>query len=416
MSFLKDWFNYRKSNKSFSNTSIEKWGDSYFYPLSSISTLFSNKTFEAFNKVPEVNAVLNFRANAKKNVIIRAVSKTNNKDSTSPNARKALSLINNPNYFQDGKEFIRQSSLWHDIEGNEYLYFLKPIGFKASNAKGLFALPPQLVDVKLKNEDPFWLITPNDAEINYTIKINNKIIPLQIDSIIHLNDNRVNINQNQKDILKGESKLKALSGPINNIIAAYEARNVFLTQRGALGILSNSNKDQMGSTVPLDDKEKERLQNEFKNYGVQKNQWHTIITNMSLNWQQMGVDIEKLKVFEEVREDFFKILDSYGVPQDLFANQKGVTFQNQKNAEKRFYESTIVPEFKEWIGSINKFYGTENESWELVGDYSHLPVFAENIKERGQSLQTIVNALSKALEDGAITLEQYQAELSKFGI
>jgi hypothetical protein len=62
------------------------------------------------------------------------------------------------------------------------------------------------------------------------------------------------------------------------------------------------------------------------------------------------------------------------------------------------------------------FFGTEKETWQLSGDYSHLPIFQANIKERGQSLQTIVNALSKALEDGAINLQQYQAELSKFGI
>ena len=67
MSKIGDWFHAMKSNKSWSNTSsIEKWGGSYFYPLSTVSTLFSNKTFEAFNKVPEVNAVLNYRANAKK--------------------------------------------------------------------------------------------------------------------------------------------------------------------------------------------------------------------------------------------------------------------------------------------------------------------------------------------------------------
>ena len=130
----------------------------------------------------------------------------------------------------------------------------------------------------------------------------------------------------------------------------------------------------------------------------------------------MSVDIEKLKVCEEVEEDFFKICDGYGISKDLFSVKKGVTFNNQQSAEKRFYESTIIPEFKEWIGAINKFFGTEKETWELSGDYSHLPIFQENIKERGQSLQTIVNALSKALEDGAISLQQYQAELSKFGI
>jgi phage portal protein BeeE len=417
MTLIADWYRQRKASKNFSNTSpIEKWGNSFFYPIGSANNLFNSKTFDAFNRVPEVNAVLNYRANAKKNVIITAVNKTNGSPAQSPNASKALRLLNNPNYFQAQKEFIRQTSLWHDIEGNEYMFFLRPVGFKASSTKALFTLPPQLVNITLQNEDPFFWILPADVNINYSIRLSNKIIPLETENIVHLNDNRVNVKQDQGNILKGESKLIALSAPINNIIAAYEARNVFLTRRGALGILSNSSKDGMGGTVPLEADEKDRLQAEFQRYGVQANQWHTIITNMSLEWQQMGVDIDKLKVFEEVREDFFKILDAYGVPQDLFASNKGVTFQNQKNAEKRMYESTIIPEFSEWIGGINKFFGTENESWELRGDFTHIPVFSENVKERSASLQTLVNALSKALADGAITIEQYKNELQKFNI
>ena len=407
----------KKAAKSFSNTMpIEKWGGSYFYPVGSANTLFSDKTFEAFNKVPEVNAVLNYRASAKKNVVYRTVNKITGEDSTSPNARKVLKLLNNPNFFQDGKEFIRQSSLWHDITGNEYLYFQKPVGFKPINSKQIFTLPPQNVDIKLINEGAFFFITPEDVKINYTIKINNTDLLLPAENIVHLNDNRVNTSQANDNLLKGESKLKALSAPINNIIAAYEARNVFLVNRGALGILSNSSKDGIGGTAPLDEKEKGRLQEEFQKYGVQKNQWHTIITNMSLTWQQMSVDIDKLKVFEEVEEDFYKICDSFGVSKDLFSSKKGTTFNNQSSGERRFYESTIIPETLEKTGSLNQYFQTGKDTWEIRGDYSHLPIFSENIKERSQSLQTIVNALSKALEDGAISLEQYQAELQKFGI
>jgi len=410
------WPFKNKAHTFTNNSRIEKWGGSYFYPQSILTTLNNTKTFEAFNTVPEVNAVLNFRATAKKNVVFTAVNKTNNKESTSPNAKKVLKLLNNPNFFQDGKEFIRQSSLWHDIDGNEYLFFQKAIGFKASNTRQIFTLPPQNVNIELKNEGPFFFLDDREIELHYNIKINNTVIPLPSENIVHLNDNRVNVSQNNENLLKGESKLKALSGPINNIIAAYAARNKFLISRGALGLLTNSSKDGIGGTVPLDDKEKEKLQEEYKRYGIQPGQWDIIITNMSLQWQQMGVDIEKLKVFEEVREDFFKILDAYGVPQDLFASNKGVTFQNQKNAEKRFYESTIIPETAEWIGAINQFFETENETWKIIGDYSHLPVFSENQKERGQALQTIVNSLSQALEDGAITLDQYKAELERFGI
>jgi phage portal protein BeeE len=406
------------TGRSWTNTSpIEKWGGSYFYPTNLVSSLFQEKTFEAFNKVPEVNAVLNYRANAKKNVNIRAISKTNDQDSTAPNARKALKLLNNPNYFQDGKEFLRQSSLWHDIDGNEYLYFQKAIGFKTTNSRQLFTLPPQNVDIHLLNTGPFFFLDDRNIELNYSVRIDQTEIKLPSDNIVHLNDNRVNVNTSKNDsILKGESKLKALSGPINNIIAAYKARNIFLEHRGALGLLTNSTKDATGGTMPLDPKEREKVQAEYRRYGVQPGQFPVIITDMSLNWQQMAVDLEKLRVFEEVEADFFKICDSFGISNQLFSTNRGVTFNNKKEAKKEFYQDTIIPEFNEWIGAVNQFFGTENEGWKLIGDYSHLPIFQDNIKERSQSLQTIVNALSRALADQAISIEQYQAELQKFGI
>lgn len=401
--------------KSFSNTSIpHKEGGSWFYPISFASTLFNSKTFEAFNTVPEVNAVLNYRASAKRNVIYRAVSKTNDKDSTSPNARKALKLLNNPNFFQDGKEFIRQSSLWHDITGNEYIYFQKAIGFKASNTRQMFTLPPQNVDIKLLNTGPFFFIDDRMVELEYKYKIKGRQITLPTENIVHLNDNRVNVDDN--DILKGESKLKALTVPINNIIAAYKARNKSLTHSGAQGILSNSSKDGTGGTLPVDPVEKERVQKEYKQYGTQPGQFPIIITDMSLNWQQMGVDIDKLKVFEEVEADFYKICDSYGVNKSLFSNNKGVTFNNSREAKKDFYQDTIIPESNERTEAINQYFGTENESWKIIGDFSHLPIFQEDIKARSQALQTTVNALSIMLEDGAIDLTQYQAELERYGI
>jgi phage portal protein BeeE len=394
---------------SYNNRSpIEKWGGSYFYGQKLALTLWGDKTFEAFNKVPEVNAVLNYRANAKKNIKINVISKTTDEPARSPNALKIFKLLNHPNFYQDQKEFIRQSSLFHDISGNEYLYFMNSMGFKPINAKALFSLPPQLVDCKLLNNEHFFQITDN-AEIKYTIQINQDVVPLISDHMVHLNDNRVNIEN--ENILKGESKLKALRAPINNIIAAYEARNVFLTKRGALGILSNESKDGTGGSVPLDPKEKNALQEEFKKYGVQHDQFHTIITNMPLTWQQMGVDIDKLKVFEEVREDFYKILDAYGVPQDLFARDRGTTFNNQQNAERRFYESTIIPDAKEWIGALNKFFSLESESYEIVGDFSHLPIFQEDELDRAKVNTQVVNYLSRAFQDGAISLDEYQSEL-----
>ena len=99
---------------------------------------------------------------------------------------------------------------------------------------------------------------------------------------------------------------------------------------------------------------------------------------------------------------------------DLFVKQIGSTFENQKQAEKSAYVNTIIPEANEWIGAFNRKYRNGAKT-SLIMDYLHLPIFQEDLKARGESLGATVNALSKALTDGAITLEQYQTELQKYG-
>jgi hypothetical protein len=275
-------------------------------------------------------------------------------------------------------------------------------------------LPPQNIKIEVGNKAPFFFLDEDTVEVSYCYDHGGDKLTLPSDTIIHYNDNRVDYKEN--DFLKGTSKLHSLKEPIRNIKAAYATRGKMLLSRGALGILSNATKDATGGTMPLDDDERERLQEEYKKYGVQPDQFDIIITNMALEWQQMGVDIDKLRVFEEVREDFFKIMDAYGTPQDLFADAAGTTFENQKQAEKRFYESTIIPESSEWIGGINQYLGTEQYEWELQMDYSHLPVFQENKSEKADAVNKAVKALDIAYQSGIITREEYKAELQNFGI
>jgi phage portal protein BeeE len=203
---------------------------------------------------------------------------------------------------------------------------------------------------------------------------------------------------------------------LNNIRAAYESRNIILTHRGALGILSNDSRDVTGSVLPLYPESKRELQEEYRKYGLTGNQWQVILTNLSLKWQQMSIDPDKLGLYQEVREDTIKICDSFGFPFELLGNEKGVTFENQKWAERRLYENTIIPEAQEWIDAMNATLETEKRSWHIVGRFDHLPIFNENLKERAASISLMTNALSRQYADQAITLQQYQTELGKYKI
>lgn len=388
-----------------------KLGPSWFYAFDSSYDAFGfeqDQYLKAFNDIPEVSAVISLKARAFANGVIKAVDK-NGKEI--PNGVPAC--LQFPNWFQGQKEFMRQTKLFREIFGDEYLYMLFGVGLSAENTKALYTIPPNLIECEYKEKQPFFVWSERPPGVSYELKETEQDIP--IEQIIHLNDNRVTVKKStSKSILRGESKMRALAPAINNLRAAYQARGVILNTRGATGILSNRSQDVAGP-VPLDEKERERLQTEFKNYGTLKGQFHTIITSQNLQWQKMGINPSELGLWEETTEDFFKICDTYGTPIDLFASTKGSTFENQRQAEKGLYLRTIIPEANEWIGSISKT-GLVREGVNLVMDFSHLSIFAEDLKQRGDSLAAISNALSKMLADGAIDINEYKEELLKYGL
>lgn len=382
----------------------KKFGNSWFYPVDGYADTFKKLDYLDAYRIPEVNAVINLKARSFSNGIIKAVDK-NGKE-----LDKVPDFIKSPNWFQDQKEFMRQTKMFHEIFGDEYLYFLYPVGFGPERTKALYTIPPNLVEAEYKSNQPFFEHT-DKPDVKYTLVSDGQESPIPSELIVHMNDNRAQVKKaNDKHLLSGESKMAGLSPAINNLRMAYESRGYILKNRGALGILSNSTSDVAGA-VPLDPNERARVQDEYKNYGTLSGQNHLIITNANLKWQKMGVNPSELGLYQETEQDFFKICDAYGTPIDLFGSVKGSTFENQKQAEKGLYLRTIIPEANEWIRGVSDFIGVP-----LVIDYSHLSVFQEDLKSRGDSLTSITNALSKMLVDGAITIEEYKEEIKKYGI
>lgn len=388
-------------------------GGDFFYPYSVVSSLnWKDRDYlQHYLEVPELASVINKKASAFSKMKIEVVSKATGKPVN--NQDTAAKTLRNPNYFQSQKEFLYQTKLFHEIFGNEFLYFFKPAGF-TTKISGLFTLPPLFVEIDEPTDRPFFLRSNFADEVQYWISMGNQRTNLDKGEFVHINQAASNIKAD--NVFWGESRMQSAMVAIQNIRAAYEARNVLIENRGALGILTNNSTDGIGSTLPLDEKEKQKVQDEWKKYGIQKNQFQAIITSLNLKWQQISTDANKLQLFEETKADQEQLCDAYGVPFELFANQKGVTFDNKKQARREFYENTIIPEAEEWIDALNRYFETYNKSWEIKGSFDHLSVFQENQKERAQSITLLTNALSKAFQDGALSLDQYKAELRKLRI
>lgn len=393
---------------------VSQGGDNgaFFYSLGSVGASIwgASGLMLDYIEVPELNAVIGWKARAFSNMKLEVVSKTTLKSVDIRNNDPIVRVIRNPNYFQSQKELLMQTKIWQEVYGNEYLYFNSPAGTRAYN--GLFTLNPQFMNIQYGTTTvPYYMIDKLPENIRYQMTWGG-VEKDVTDKVLHINN--TNLDPDSGNWLKGNSQIDSLTAAIENIRASYEARNVIISNRGALGILSNGSVDGMGSILPMDGKEKEQLDKALKGYGLTKNQHQFIITNLNLKWQQMAVDSDKLQLHKECEESFKTICNVYGVNYEIFANDN--TYENKRAAERATYQNTIIPEAEEWVSALNRKLGTDEKSWIIQCSFDHLPIFAENIKERATTLNLITTALDKAFMNNVITREEYRAELKKFKV
>lgn len=398
----------------FSNKSVTPTDKDFFYPIGTdVYTLGENtpiQNLKYFNEVPELNNVATTKARMFADMELSVKSRITEKDV--PLTNSLQKIIKNPNWWQSQKELLKQISLYENVHGNSYSHFLRPVGFGVNSVKQWSALNPIYLTRKvLLNQKPNFLTLEAPEGDGWNYSDTTGAYDIAYNEVLHMNSDNIS---NSDDI--GVSPLMGLRYNLDNIISAYEARGKNLRSHGAIGILSNAAKDGIGAAAPMDVTEKENVQKAFAKYGIAKGQWSTIITNLSLNWQKMGGNVKDLMLFEEIEDDFQKICDKLGMQRQMFANTKGTTFDNKKEATKQTYTTTIIPDAQVYINALNDYFQTEKTSYVIVGTYKHLQVFDEDKKERAQAIVLTTNGLSKAYEDGAITLDEYQKELAKHGI
>lgn len=400
------------NNQSRPSTGIRPFGSSWFYPVGAFNYWGVDDFVSDAMCIPEVAAIVGLLGNCFSNGILMHANEKGEEIDSPLNK-----VLKNPNWFQSQKEFLRQTKTFHSIFGNEYIKLNLPFAFDpVRSLEAMFTLPDNIVKCEYRSREPFWEHSEQPSDIYYAAKVNGIHKQLPTDTIIHINDNNIIIKDGtDKDLLKGEPKLKSLKPNTTNMKLAYESRGVILKNRGALGLLANDTKDNTGGMVPVDPDEEDKIQARMRGYGSLTHQDQILVTNNNYKWVEMAIRPDKLGLFEETREDFNKCLDIFNVSGDLFVREKGSTYENQNEARKGLYESNIIPAANEWTAALNRRL-TEGKREKIIMSYTHLPLFQEDAKLKGEALSTTVNALTVALADNQITSDEYKEELRKLGV
>lgn len=400
--------NYRPSIGGLDNILFEGNGKSIFH----FQYSGYGSAQKAYEKCPPVNAIINKKAQAYingKTWVLNTQGKAKGKESTSIEAKKLQALFKKPNPLQSWKQFEAQGYIYQQLFGYTIVLPIKPAGFKENiDASALWNIPPSMVDIEETNK---LFYQTDTAGIIKQIVLNYKGTRtiLKVEDIYILKD----FTPSFCSLIIPDSRIRALELPINNIVGAYESRNVLINYRGALGILSQDPGSGQYGTIPMSLEQKEQLQQEFRRYGLSNHQWQFIITSASLKWQQMGISTRDLMLFEEIEADTMAICDSYNYPYQLMSSAKGTTFSNLNEGKKLLYQDATIPEAESMYEQWNQLFNTEKYGITIDKDYSHVAVLQEDKQQMAQARKTMDDALAIEFQNGLITLDDWLEKLGE---
>ena len=353
---------------------------------------------KVYQEVPHLRIAIDKKADMFSNMEIKLLDRDGIEIKESP----ILSLFQRPNVLQPTEKFMSQYSTMLSIYANAFIY--KNQGLPTSLPGALWVLPSG--DIRVNTTGKLFKQTTIEGIIeNYQLISTNETF--RTNEIIQMSTG------DSEQYFIGASKIYSLSLPISNIIASLKSRNIMITEKGAIGILSSSSKDSDGG-VPLGREERNRIEQMYQSdRSLDSRKGHVIVTNSSLDWKPMTIPVRDLMLFEEIEDDFSAILGAYGLARDLFPSVKGATFENQKEALRTTYQNTIQPEADSLMNLLTTSLGLDRQGLKLVADYSWLPCMQED-ESRIQAIQTSkVTSLHQQFVDGAITIDEYRNELGK---
>lgn len=361
----------------------------------------------AYEKCAPVYSIVNKQAYAYTNGKAWILDEATKKESTSPFAGKVKALLNHPNILQNGKQFKAQMAIYLRLFGYCVLLPIKPRGFPMSDSKALWIIPPYMCKFNWAKETFFNL--KKGIIQSVVVKYGTEETTLMPEDIIVLKD----ITPGFDTPFLPASPIKPLAQNISNLIGIYESKGVLINYRGALGILSPQIDPQ--GAIAMDPEEKKDLQDSLGRYGIRNGQWKFIVSNSSMQWQQMGVPYRDLMLTEWTEDDTMAVCDGLNYPYKLLANQSSSSMNGTEVGEykKNLYQDFVMP-FAEMIDEqLGEAFEMKENGCCLNTDYSHVPVLQEDNVKNATARLLLNQALKIEHETGLLTINQWLIKLGE---
>jgi HK97 family phage portal protein len=243
---------------------------------------------------------------------------------------KGLSLLNEPNPFDSGKEFMEKIVCYKLLAGNCFILALKA---KNGEVMELHLLRPDKVSMQMEKG-----VLTGFVYGKKLYPINN--ITGECD-ILHLK------SFNPLDEYCGMSPVEAASFSIDQHNQAMQW-NQALLQNGAKpsGMLVSTGKT-------LSDSQRDSLKQQLDEfYSSPKNAGRPMILEGGLEWREMSLSPKDMDFLECKNSSARDIAGAFGVPPQLLGIQGDGTYSNYAEARLAFKEHTIYPLTENILGNL----------------------------------------------------------------
>lgn len=376
-----------------------------------------NSSLLAYRRCPVVASVIHRLAQCTVNGRTKVMD-LKGKEATSKQADALRKLLARPNPMQTQKEFRAQGDVYKRIYGYKPVLVVKPVGFEDDySAWQFWNLPPWMLRIQDKSE--LFFLQKDSAFASIWLSYLGNNVPLDPRKVFFIKENQISTGVYQAtstmenvSLFLPDSRLISVAENISTLIASLEGRGQLNQDRGPLWVLTNDSGDAGEGTFPIDPEERDRMQEDFRQYGIGRAQRRAIITDAKLKLQEVGFDVKQLQLLEGEVQDAKMICDALHYPPYLMGLVDS-KFDNQAIAERTLYVNSVIPdaesEDEQWVALL----GCDRFGLTIKTDYSHLAALQENITEQGRGRYYMNQALLIEWFQNGITWNRWRELLGE---
>ena len=337
----------------------------------------SGREMELFTTTGQLNKVVMRHASMFANGRFVHKKKDGTKEGKIIEDSPLVELLENPNPLQSGEEWLMESAINYWVYGNNVMLPVK--GSALSEYPTVINNLPWK-QIKLTTTGKRW----NQTKIDEIIKEYRVCYSDSIDDIYKPSELLHFRRSGGKSAIIGESMLNACHMEISNVRGAMGYRNVNINEKGALGIMANKSTDTSGK-LPLSQEDRLSLERQSQNetHGQFHGQSKVKVVDGDVNFIHTSLGIKENMLFEEIDADVKVFIDTVQLNDNIFSKEKSKIQANLLEGLKMAYQDGVFPFAGRFCSLLKKGLGLPDNEW-IELDYSHLPCFQEDQKEKSE--------------------------------